>query len=158
MDSNQFRIVCWRTGWAMIKAHPWFGLGPEQVRIQFDKWVPPDVPRPLPTGWYGHLHSIYVHYAAERGVPTMLAFLWVLGKALVDFLRAARRLPPGRGDVKFLLHGPSAVIVSVLVSGIFELNLGDSEVLILFLSVLAVGYAARDHAMAPGAAPLRLAP
>ena len=50
MDSNQHRIVCWRTGWQMIKAHPWFGLGPEQVRVQFDNYVPPDIPRPLAHG------------------------------------------------------------------------------------------------------------
>lgn len=157
MDSNQFRVVCWRTGWEMIKAHPWFGLGPEQVRVQFDKWVPPTIPRPLPTGWYGHLHSIYFQYAAERGIPTMLALLWLLAKALWDFLQTARRLPPGPSEAKSLLHGAAAVIIAILVSGAFELNLGDSEVLIFFLAVLALGYSARDAALASIPAPVRQA-
>jgi O-antigen ligase len=148
VDSNQHRIVCWRTGLGMIQAHPWFGLGPEQVRIQFDRYVPPDIPRPLPAGWYGHLHNIYVHYAAERGVPAMLALVWLLVKVLVDFLRAARRLAPGPDDRKFLLHGCAAVVLSILIGGVFELNLGDSEVLMLFLAVVACGYAARDAAPA----------
>ena len=30
-DSNEHRIVCWRTGWQMIKAHPIVGVGPEEV-------------------------------------------------------------------------------------------------------------------------------
>ena len=30
-DSNEHRIVCWRTGWQMIKAHPVFGVGPEEI-------------------------------------------------------------------------------------------------------------------------------
>ena len=35
VDSNQFRIVVWRTGLRMIEAHPWLGLGPEQPHEQF---------------------------------------------------------------------------------------------------------------------------
>src|SRR5580704_18397960 len=30
-DSNRFRLIVWRTGWEMIKAHPVFGLGPEEI-------------------------------------------------------------------------------------------------------------------------------
>lgn len=158
VDSNQHRIVCWRTGLRMIQAHPWFGLGPEQVRIQFERYVPEDVPRPLPTGWYGHLHNLYIHYAAERGVPTMLMLVWMLVKILYDMLAALRRLPPGRSDARFLLHGTVAAVIAILVSGFFELNLGDSEVLTLFLAVVACGYAARDaagEAAAAGASPER---
>jgi O-antigen ligase len=155
VDSNQHRIVCWRTGWAMIKAHPFFGVGPEQVKVQFDRYVPPDVPRPLPTGWYGHLHNIYVHYAAERGVPTMLMLMWLLVKILFDFLRAVWRLPPGPSDAKFLLHGAVAVVLAIMIAGVFELNLGDSEVLTMFLVAVACGYAARDAAIgSPAAASL----
>jgi len=147
IDSNQHRIVCWRTGWEMIKAHPWLGLGPEQVGAQFDKYLPPDIRKPLPSGWYGHLHSIYVHYAAERGVPTMLMLVWLLVKILFDFLAAVRRLPPGPGDAKFILHGAISVVLAILVAGIFELNLGDSEVLTMFLVVVAAGYVAREQAL-----------
>ncbi len=146
-DSNQHRIVCWRTGWEMIKAHPWFGLGPEQVKNQFNKYVPRDISWPLPAGWYGHLHNIYIHYAAERGVPATLVLIWLLVKILFDFLRALRRIPPGPNDARFVLHGAVAVMISILVSGVFELNLGDSEVLTLFLAVVAAGYVARDHVL-----------
>jgi O-antigen ligase len=145
VDSNQHRIVCWRTGWEMIQARPWLGVGPEQVGPQFDKYLPPDIRKPLPAGWYGHLHSIYVHYAAERGVPTMLMLVWLLVKILYDFLAAVRRLPPGPGDAKFILHGAISVVLAILVAGIFELNLGDSEVLTMFLAVVAAGYVAREH-------------
>lgn len=145
-DSNQHRIVCWRTGWEMIKAHPCFGVGPEMVGPKLMQYVPRDIPRPLPEGWYGHLHSIYIHYAAERGIPAMLALVWLLLMALRDFLRALRRLPAGRSDEKFILHGAVAVVGAIMISGIFELNLGDSEVLALFLAVVACGYVAADEA------------
>ena len=77
----------------MIEKHPWFGVGPEEVRLQFNDYVPPDVPRPLPTGWYGHLHNIYLQYAAERGIPTMLMLMWALIQALADFSRALELAP-----------------------------------------------------------------
>ncbi|MDX2149721.1 MAG: O-antigen ligase family protein [Bryobacteraceae bacterium] len=147
LDSNMHRVITWRTGVRMIQAHPLLGLGPEQVNKQFRAYLPPDVPQPLPAGWYGHLHNIYLHYAAERGIPTMLALLWLLGKVVWDFRRA---LPTAEPHARAVLHGAVAVIVAILVTGIFELNLGDSEVLMLFLVIVSAGYLA---AGAKGAAP-----
>jgi putative inorganic carbon (HCO3(-)) transporter len=148
IDSNQHRIVTWRTGLEMIRAHPLLGLGPEEVKVQFNQYVPADIPRPLPEGWYGHLHNIYLQYAAERGIPTMLMMLWLLGQVLYDCLRRVWRLPPGRSDLKFLLHGTVAVVLATMISGIFEYNLGDSEVLTMFLVVVGCAYAAMDCAVA----------
>ena len=142
VDSNTFRIVTWRTGLEMIKAHPLLGIGPEGPKYHFEEWVPPDIPRPLPTGWYGHLHNIYLQYSAERGIPTMLVLMWLIGKMLYDFSRGLRKLPPGRSDERFLLHGATAVILATLAEGFFEYNLGDSEVLTMFLVVVACAYQA----------------
>jgi O-antigen ligase len=124
-DSHQHRAMLWRTGVEMVKAHPWLGLGPEQVGAQFDAWVPPDIPRPLPWGWRGHLHTVYLQYAAERGLPVLAAFLWLIGKVLWDLRR---------------LHGFTAAILAVLAAGLFEHNLGDSEMLQVFLTLIAAGY------------------
>jgi putative inorganic carbon (HCO3(-)) transporter len=140
-DSNGFRGVMRRTGWEMIKAHPWLGLGPEEVGPHFEQYVPADVPRPLPNGYYGHLHNIYYHYAAERGVPAMLALMWMLGQALADFIRTLWRLPE-KAEQRWVLHGAIAVTIAVLLGGYFEVNLGDSEVLGMFLAVLGCGYVA----------------
>jgi putative inorganic carbon (HCO3(-)) transporter len=148
VDSNQHRIVTWRTGLEMIRAHPLLGLGPEEVKLQFDRYVPADIPRPLPEGWYGHLHNIYLQYAAERGIPTMLMMLWLLGQVLYDCLRRVWRLPPGRSDLKFVLHGTVAVVLATMIAGVFEYNLGDSEVLTMFLVVVGCAYAAMDCAVA----------
>jgi len=144
-DSNLHRAITRETGFAMVRAHPWLGLGPEQVKAQFDQWVPPDVARPLPEGWYGHLHNIYLQYAAERGIPTALALFWMIGKILWDFARALRG-KLADPNARFVLHGAIAVILAILAEGFLEYNLGDSEVLTLFLAVTAFGYLARDAA------------
>ncbi len=143
-DSNEFRVICRRAGFAMIKAHPWFGLGPEQVKLHLTEWIPADVPRPLPRGWYGHLHNIYLHYAADRGILTMLAFLWMLGKMLFDFARASVRAGPDDAEPRAVLRGAIAMMIGTLVVGFYEVNLGDSEVLVLFLSVVSCAYVAVD--------------
>jgi O-antigen ligase len=140
-NSNSHRQVTRRTGWAMIKAHPLLGLGPEEVGAQFDKFVPNDIRRPLPRGWYGHLHNIYLQYAAERGIPALLFLLWMIGKMIFDFTRAFKLKGLPR-EVNAILHGAVAVIVAILAEGFFEHNLGDSEVLTLFLAVTSVVYAA----------------
>lgn len=142
VDSNQFRLITWRTGVEMIKAHPFLGLGPEGPKYHFEEWVPKDIPRPLPAGWYGHLHNIYLQYSAERGIPTMLVLLSILFKMLYDFRRALGKLPPGRSDQRFLLHGAIAVILATLAEGFFEYNLGDSEVLTMFLVTVGCAYQA----------------
>src|SRR5512133_3256082 len=128
----------------MVEDHPWFGLGPEGPNLHFKEYVPEDVPRPLPSGWYGHLHNIYLHYAAERGIPTMLILMWLLGQILFDFWKGLRALPPGRGPRRSLLYGGIAVVLATLAEGVVELNLGDSEVLTMFLVVVACGYLALE--------------
>jgi O-antigen ligase len=148
VDSNEFRKVAWTAGAEMVRQHPWFGLGPERVKARFNEFVPKEVPRPLPAGWYGHLHNIYLHYAAERGIPSTLALMWMLFLIVWDLFRGTRRLPAGRSDVKFALHFGVAMAIAILVEGFFELNLGDSEVLAMFLAATAGGYAALDSAKA----------
>ena len=144
-DSNQHRTITRRTGMQMIRAHPWFGLGPEQVKAQFNDWVPPDTPRPLPPGWYGHLHNVYLQYAAERGIPTALAIFWMIGKILYDF-GAVLRKKLADPEARFVLHGAIAAILAILAEGFLEYNLGDSEVLTMFLTVAGFGYIAREAA------------
>jgi len=141
MDSNAHRAMCRAIGYQMIQAHPWLGIGPEQVQYQYLNYLPPGTQLPLPTGDYGHLHNDYIHYAAELGIPTMLAMMWMYAQALFDFARALRRLPSGAAQ-RWVLHAAIATIIGVMIAGFYEKNLGDSEVLSMFLAVIGCGYVA----------------
>jgi O-antigen ligase len=143
VDSNSRRSLMRRTGLRMIQAHPWFGLGPEQIQPQFLAYVPLDVPKPLPIGWYGHLHNIYIQYAAERGLPALAFLLWFIGRMVRDFWRASKYR--AASPCWFVFCGALAVIGGVLAEGLFEHNLGDSEVLTMFLIIASCGYVAIDH-------------
>ena len=43
-----------------------------------------------------------------------------------------------------LLEGAIGCVIGTMVSGVFELNLGDSEVLTMFLAIVCLGYLAAD--------------
>lgn len=148
VDSNEFHLVTWSTGLRMIEAHPVLGLGPEQQRVQFDKYKPADLPKP--PGFYGHLHNLYLEYAAERGIPALAVFLWMIVWILLDFHRGLRVMEPGPNVRRFLLEGATAVVIGALVEGFFEVNLGDSEPLTMFLVAVGCGYLALDKRVAEG--------
>lgn len=156
VDSNAFRRIAWNAGIQMIEKHPLLGLGPEGPKYHFQEYVPPDTWDNRPPGFYEHLHNVYLQYGAERGIPTLLVFLWLLVQIVVDFGRGLKRLPPGNGNRRFLLHGGIAVVLAMMAEGVAEVNFGDSEPLTMFLVVIACGYLALEkdlEAVKPTAVP-----
>jgi O-antigen ligase len=104
---------------------------------------------PVDKNWYyQHLHNDYVHFAAERGIPALLILLALLGKVLYDFGRGLRRLP-AESEARWVLHAAIATTIAMMLEGLFEVNLGDSEPLAMFLSVVACGYVALKEAEQP---------
>jgi O-antigen ligase len=154
-DSNNRRIILVRTGLNMIRAHPFLGVGPEQVGKQFHSYVPADVPRPLPKGWYGHLHNVYLQYAAERGLPALVLLLWILARILRDLSAEARA--GTKSAAAWLIQGSVAVTLAVMGEGVFEHNLGDSEVLTMFLVTISCAYVIKWQQIGPLVTPLRAA-
>ncbi len=137
--ANPERIIMWRTGLRMIAAHPLLGVGPQQVGPRFREFLPADVTE-LPPAYYEHLHNVYVHYAAERGIPAALIVLWLFAKIVRDLTRALRAQPGLRGDRRFLLHAGIAGTLAVMTVSCFDVSLGDSEVLGIYLGLIAIAY------------------
>jgi putative inorganic carbon (HCO3(-)) transporter len=154
-DSNTFRVIAWRAAIQMIEQHPVLGLGPDETKYHFLEYIPADVPRPLPSGFYQHVHNLYLQYAADRGIPTALVYVWMLIQIIVDFSRGLRALPPGRSNRRWLLHGGIAVVLAAMVEGVVEVNLNDTEVLTMFLVAVGCGYLALRKDMVPDESPAR---
>ena len=138
-DSNAHRAELRAIGWEMIRAHPWLGIGPEQVSRQYRDYIRPGMPAPDPSQYYGHLENDYLQYAAERGVPAMLALLGMIGWAVFDFARGLICLPSDAPE-RWVLHAAIAVTIAILVSGFYSWNLNNSETLGMFLAILGAGY------------------
>jgi O-antigen ligase len=139
-DSNGHRAELRRIGMKMIAAHPLLGIGPEQVSHQVASYLPAGMTKLTPGEYYGHLENDYIQYAAERGVPTMMALMWMIGWALVDFARGLRasRAKPGA----WVLYAAMSVTLAVLVAGWYSWDLNSSNILGTFLAVMGSGYVA----------------
>ncbi len=156
LDSNQHRVVTFWTGVEMIKAHPWVGLGPERVGSHVQEYAPTWIHRPFPEGYYGHLHSIYMHYGAERGAPAVLFLMAAFAVLFLHQKRALQRISSrshgqSRSPERFVHLAVIACLIAILVGGLFEYNLGDSEILTMFLVIVAGGYLATPEEELRGA-------
>jgi O-antigen ligase len=117
----------------MIRAHPIVGVGPNMVQVVYSEYRDPDaVENTNP-----HLHNVPLQIAAERGLPALAVWLWLVVGVIVAL--AQRFRDP---DQRFLAAAALAAVVSMLAAGMFEYNFGDSEFLMLFLSVITLPFAA----------------
>ena len=131
--TNRDRLAMLREGEHMIRTHPIVGVGPNMVQVVYGEYRVPDAVETTNP----HLHNVPLQIAAERGLPALAAWLWfVVG--LIAALATRFRDP----DQRFLAAAALAAVVSMLAAGMFEYNFGDSEFLMLFLSVITLPFAA----------------
>ena len=148
--SSVDRYYMWQAGLDMVLDRPVFGQGPGMILSSYPRYRWPEAPNPQQP----HLHNNPLQLAAERGVPGLAFFLWWATATTLAALAEARR---GRARAPLepataAAVGTLAVLAAVFAAGLFEYNLGDSEVLILVLLVTAVPFAlARARAAATAA-------
>jgi len=136
--SNRLRLEYARAGVMIIRNFPLHGTGPDTVELEFQnpKYGLSDEAKRLAT----HLHNDYLQIAAERGIPTLLAWLVFVIWAAVDLLRLLRK--PRDATVEPLAVAGLAALLSFLVAGFFEYNWGDSEITFLLLYLISIPFAA----------------
>lgn len=143
-SSNVGRIEMARAGWEMFRAHPWFGVGPQRIRPEFEAILRAKG-ETNPPFYTGHLHDNFIQLAAERGVFALIAFTWLMLELLIRFWRGSKDSALDNERRAVYLAGLLATI-ALLVAGMFEFNFGDSEVFILFLFIISAPYARLDGA------------
>lgn len=138
--SSRDRYYMWQAGLDMIRDKPVFGQGPGMIQAAYPAYRWPEAPNPVTP----HLHDNALQIAAERGLPCLAWWLWLVAAAMGDAWREARRGPYGAGwgSVAAL-----ALLTALMVAGLFEYNFGDSEILMFSLLVTALPYAVRRQRM-----------
>ena len=137
--SNYARRAIWKAGLKMIAAHPLTGVGPQRVSKVFYDYHnhPEDRYR---DGFYPvHLHNNVLQFAAERGIPCAVAWLWLMVKIGMDHWNSYRRFLGDPSKQSICAIGFITVVV-LFVAGQFEFNFGDSEVLVIFLFLVTAPY------------------
>lgn len=131
------RLQMWQVGWRMIRAHPWLGVGPDNIERDYALYVPAGT---MPQGSYhGHLHSNLVQLGAERGLLTLAAWVWLMTALGWHAYRALGQLK----QCRWIAHAAVASWLAFVVEGCFEFNFGTSPVLMLFLFIAASPFIAQ---------------
>lgn len=125
------RFEMWGVGWRMIKKHPLVGVGPENIPGLYDFYLPPGKVAIL--GYHDHLHDNFIQLAAERGLPCLAAWLWLMGAFLVYSVRVRRKL----SRLKWVADAGIAMWLALMIEGVFEFNFGSSPMLMVFLFLIS---------------------
>jgi O-antigen ligase len=135
--TNQDRVAMLEAGTAIVRDHPLTGVGPAMVPRVYGQYKPDYGVNALNP----HLHNVPMQIAAERGLPALAAWVWLmvtLSVALVRLFRSNRE--------RLLTATAMATTAAMLAAGLFEYNFGDSEFLMLYLVLITLPFAALNTA------------
>ncbi|MGO8736111.1 MAG: O-antigen ligase family protein, partial [Terriglobia bacterium] len=138
------RLEMWRVAVKMIRAHPWVGVGPNNIEEVYDLYLPPGKTPEL--GYHSHFHNDYLQFGAERGLPCLAAWIWLMAALGWYTWKLRRKL----GMQGWIADASLAALVAFLAEGCFEFNFGTSPVLMMLLFVTSAPFiAARYQLRAP---------
>jgi len=126
---NVERVLIWKRGLELIQRDPLTGTG---------LWIPPEDmaggEMNTPSGVlhvHSHMHSTPLQIAVTMGIPGLIVFI-ILIVAYFRLAKRARSAELRNLWEEGLVAAYPAILVALLVNGLFEWNFGDSEVLGLF--------------------------
>ncbi len=137
--ANYDRLCMIVSGSEMVRDHPWTGVGLDMVRRVYPLYRRDDAPR-----WrVPHLHNNALQIAAERGLPALAAYLWLLAAFARHTLRGLKHLD---GRARAAVAASLVAITGITIAGLFEYNFWDAEVQYLTLVIMGagVGFVDRD--------------
>jgi len=143
------RIELFHTSIRMIRDNPWLGVGPKNVNQEALRYRGKNG---FPNWLYQHMHNDFTQVAAERGIPGLLLWLWLMARLAWDALgvfRSARKDAMENEGALVISTAALGVWAALLAAGMFEWNFGDSEPLTLFLFMVAAPYAITAGARKP---------
>jgi O-antigen ligase len=133
--ANKHRIEYLKAGWQIVREFPLHGTGPDTVDMVFQnpKYGLSEVSRQNV-----HLHNNIIQIAAERGIPTLLAWLVFVVWAFFSHLNLLRNKTS-----PLFPHAAAAAaaLLALFTAGLFEYNFADSEIAVLFLYLITVPFA-----------------
>lgn len=130
--SNHDRVCMAISGVEMTRDYPLTGVGLGMVSRLYPLYRRDDAPR-----WrVPHLHNNPLQIAAERGLPSLAAYLWLLGAFFTFTWRGLPRLDSER---RAAAAASLASLAGITVAGLFEYNFWSAPVQYLTLVLMGVG-------------------
>jgi len=139
--ANYDRVCMAISGVEMIRDHPITGVGLDMVGRLYPLYRRDDAPR-----WtVPHLHNNILQIAAERGLPALAAYLWLVGAFLTVTWRGLPRLS---GRRRAAVAASLASVLAISVAGLFEYNFWFANVQYTTLVIMGAGVGLVERAPA----------
>jgi O-antigen ligase len=139
-DSIVWRERTWHDGFQLLTSNPrhmLVGVGMDSIKAHWREWGLFDNGR-MPMG---HMHSDYLQIALERGVPTLIVWLILLGTYARMLWRLRHRIPMENWIERGVVLGALGGLIGFMSSGLVHYNWGDSEVVMIFYLVMGLSLA-----------------
>jgi O-antigen ligase len=133
-DYNRFRIEYMKAGIKIIGDFPLFGTGPDTVDMVFQK---PEYGLSEKAKRNVHLHNNIIQIGAERGIPTLLAWLTFMVWVFISLLKLLKNKDP---TLFPFTVAALAALLALSTAGLFEYNFADSEITALFLYLITIPF------------------
>jgi O-antigen ligase len=136
-NSIAWRQTIWREGFNLLISKPrhlLVGVGMDSIKAHWRAWGLFDNGR-LPMG---HMHSDYLQIALERGVPTLIAWLILMGMYARMLWQMRRRVPGEDWIERGIVLGALGGLIGFMLSGVVHYNWGDSEVVMIFYLIMGL--------------------
>jgi len=137
--STQWRLIVWREGFDLLKSnsrHLFVGIGMDSIKTHWREWKMFDNGKqPI-----GHMHSTPLQLALERGVPTLLAWLFWIGLYCRKLWQSLKHKDWDWQERGFLL-GAFGGTIGFITSSLVHYNWGDSEVVMIFYLLMGLSLA-----------------
>ncbi len=129
---NSVRLNLWRTGWAMWKMHPVWGIGPGRFNELFPLFKVPGVYDAT-----GHTHNDYLNMAVNSGIVGLVSWLALWMAWFWYTIRALLLFPLAAIDRKWL-YGSILGVAAILIAAFFQCYFTDLENNIYWWTIAAL--------------------
>lgn len=113
------RLAVWQITWKAIQDKPWFGWGPENFYIGFEKYYEPTIPD-FQKLWWDRPHNLFLDIFVNYGVFALISYLAFWGTVFWSLQRYKKRA----SDEKNVLaaHGLQTMFIGYLLIQFFNFD------------------------------------
>ncbi|MBA3766877.1 MAG: O-antigen ligase family protein [Acidobacteria bacterium] len=146
-DSINWRKTVQREGLQLLTSKPrhlLVGVGMDSIKRHWREWglFENGIPQ-------GHMHSTPLQLALERGIPTLLLWLILVGLYARMLWRGVRNHSVKGWVERGILLGALGGLVGFFASGLVHYNYGDSEVAMIFYFIMGLSLVVEREELRP---------